>query len=71
MLLGAIVRDITDPFFAGAIEAISNEARNRDYNIVLGHAHAEATEALALAAMLESRQCDALVSWATCGTSRA
>jgi DNA-binding LacI/PurR family transcriptional regulator len=61
MLLGAIVRDITDPFFAGAIEAISSEARRRDYNIVLGHAHARATEAMALAAMLESRQCDALI----------
>jgi DNA-binding LacI/PurR family transcriptional regulator len=61
MLLGAIVRDITDPFFAGAIEAVSAEARARGYNIVLGHAHAEATEAHALAAMLEARQCDAIL----------
>src|SRR5664280_1408394 len=61
MLLGAIVRDITDPFFAGAIEAVSVEARARGYNIVLGHAHAEATEAHALAAMLEARQCDAIL----------
>ena len=29
MLLGAIVRDITDPFFAGAIDALSLEARHR------------------------------------------
>jgi DNA-binding LacI/PurR family transcriptional regulator len=61
MLLGAIVRDITDPFFAGAIEAVSVEARKLDYNIVLGHAHAEATEAYALATMLEARQCDAIL----------
>jgi DNA-binding LacI/PurR family transcriptional regulator len=61
MLLGAIVRDITDPFFAGAIEAVSVEARALGYNIVLGHAHAEATEAHALAAMLEARQCDAIL----------
>jgi len=61
MLLGAIVRDITDPFFAGAIEAVSAEARTLGYNIVLGHAHAEATEAYALAAMLEARQCDAIL----------
>ena len=61
MLLGAIVRDITDPFFAGAIEAVSAEARALGYNIVLGHAHAEATEAHALAAMLEARQCDAIL----------
>jgi len=61
MLLGAIVRDITDPFFAGAVEAVSAEARRLGYNIVLGHAHAEATEAYALAAMLEARQCDAIL----------
>ena len=61
MLLGAIVRDITDPFFAGAIEAVSVEARARGYNIVLGHAHTEATEAHALAEMLEARQCDAIL----------
>lgn len=61
MLLGVIVRDITDPFFAGAIEAVSGAARSRDYNIVLGHAHAQAIEAVLLATMLESRQCDALL----------
>jgi DNA-binding LacI/PurR family transcriptional regulator len=61
MLLGAIVRDITDPFFAGAIEAVSVEARKLGYNIVLGHAHAQATEAYALATMLEARQCDAIL----------
>jgi DNA-binding LacI/PurR family transcriptional regulator len=61
MLLGAIVRDITDPFFAGAIEAVSSAARSRGYNIVLGHAHARATEAHELAAVLEARQCDAIL----------
>jgi DNA-binding LacI/PurR family transcriptional regulator len=61
MLLGAIVRDITDPFFAGAIEAVSINARALGYNIVLGHAHSRATEAYALAAILEARQCDAIL----------
>jgi DNA-binding LacI/PurR family transcriptional regulator len=61
MLLGAIVRDITDPFFAGAIEAVSVAARAHGYNIVLGHAHAKATEAHALATVLEARQCDAIL----------
>jgi DNA-binding LacI/PurR family transcriptional regulator len=61
MLLGAIVRDITDPFFAGAIEAVSVHARALGYNIVLGHAHSMATEAHALAAILEARQCDAIL----------
>jgi DNA-binding LacI/PurR family transcriptional regulator len=61
MLIGAIVRDITDPFFAGAIEALSTEARGRGYNVVLGHAHGSADEALELAAVLETRHCDAIV----------
>jgi DNA-binding LacI/PurR family transcriptional regulator len=61
MLLGAIVRDITDVFFASAIEALSIEARARGYSVVLGTARAEADEALALTAVLEARQCDAIV----------
>lgn len=61
MLIGAIVRDITDPFFAGAIEALSSEAMKLGYNLVLGHAHTRAEEAIALRAILETRHCDALV----------
>lgn len=61
MLLGAIVRDITDLFFATAIEALSTEARKRGYSVVLGHAARRADEALALTAVLEARQCDAVI----------
>jgi DNA-binding LacI/PurR family transcriptional regulator len=61
MLLGAIVRDITDAFFAGAIDALSLEARQHGYSVVLGHARERADEALVLAAVLEARQCDAIV----------
>jgi DNA-binding LacI/PurR family transcriptional regulator len=61
MLLGLIVRDITDPFFAGAIEAVTVEASRRGYNVVLGHAHARADEALALWGVLEARHCDAIL----------
>jgi DNA-binding LacI/PurR family transcriptional regulator len=61
MLLGVIVRDITDPFFAGAIEAVTVEATQRGYNVVLGHAHARADEALALWGVLEARHCDAIL----------
>src|SRR4051812_16226687 len=42
MLLGAVVRDITDPFFAGAIEALSVAAMGVDYNLVLAHARGRA-----------------------------
>ncbi len=61
MLLGVIVREITDPFFAGAIEAVSIEASQRGYNVVLGHAHGRANEAIALWGVLEARHCDAIV----------
>jgi len=61
MLLGVIVREITDPFFAGAIEAVSIEASRRGYNVVLGHAHGRADEAMALWAVLEARHCDAIL----------
>jgi DNA-binding LacI/PurR family transcriptional regulator len=61
MLLGVIVRDITDPFFAAAIEAASREANRRGYNVVLGHAHESAEEAEALTSILEARHCDALL----------
>ncbi len=61
MLLGTIVRDITDPFFAGAIDALSLAFKARGYSVVLGHARSLEDEALALTAVLESRQCDAIV----------
>ncbi len=61
MLLGVIVRDITDPFFAAAIEAASLEASRREYNVVLGHAHGRADEAVALWGILEARHCDAIM----------
>jgi DNA-binding LacI/PurR family transcriptional regulator len=61
MLLGVIVREITDPFFAGAIDAISVEASKHGYNVVLGHAHGRTDEAIALRAVLETRHCDAIL----------
>lgn len=61
MLIGAIVRDVTDPFFAIAVDALSLHARRHGYSVVLGHAREQAEEVLALAAVLEARQCDAIV----------
>jgi DNA-binding LacI/PurR family transcriptional regulator len=61
MLLGVIVREITDPFFAGAVDAVSSEATKRGYNVVLGHAHGRADEAIAVRAVLETRHCDAIL----------
>jgi DNA-binding LacI/PurR family transcriptional regulator len=61
MLLGAVVRDFSDPFFAGAIEALAVRAMVRGYNVVLGHAHGRLEEAIALTTVLETRHTDAIV----------
>jgi DNA-binding LacI/PurR family transcriptional regulator len=61
MLLGIIVREISDPFFAHAVEAVSLGARDRSYNVVLGSAHSRADEAIQLHAVLETRHCDAII----------
>ena len=61
MLLGAVVRDFSDPFFAGALEALAVEAMARGYNIVLGHVQGREQEGLALPAVLEPRRCDAVI----------
>ena len=47
-LLGVIVREIDDPFFAQLIEAISNEAGAQGYDLVLGYAKSDPEEALAI-----------------------
>ncbi len=60
-LLGLIVREIVDPFFAAMIEAITKEARRNGYNVVLGYAQSSAHEALQLKTVLETRHCDAII----------
>src|SRR6188508_3430456 len=61
MLLGVIVRDIVDPFFSGAIEAVTRAATSYGYNVVLGHAHGRADEAILLRSVLETRHVDAIL----------
>jgi DNA-binding LacI/PurR family transcriptional regulator len=61
MLLGAVVRDITDPSFPAIIEAVTAEAKAHGYDVVLGHAQGVADEALELWGVLESRHCDAIL----------
>ncbi|HZV51907.1 MAG TPA: LacI family DNA-binding transcriptional regulator [Candidatus Dormibacteraeota bacterium] len=60
-LLGLIVREVADPFFAAAIEAIADESRRHGYSLVLGHARSSAREALVLAEVLETRHCDGAI----------
>jgi DNA-binding LacI/PurR family transcriptional regulator len=60
-LIGAVVRDFSDPFFAGAIEALVIESRAHGYNVVLGHVHSRLDETLPLTSVLETRHTDAIV----------
>ncbi|WP_158647140.1 LacI family DNA-binding transcriptional regulator [Actinoplanes sp. ATCC 53533] len=60
-LIGAVVRDFSDPFFAEAIEALVKESMAHGYNVVLGHVSPRLDEAVPLTAVLETRHTDAIV----------
>jgi len=67
-LIGLIVREINDPFFADLIEVVSNLANEKGYDLVLGNAKRDPEEALALRdKMLDLRFCDGLL---LCGDLR-
>ncbi|WP_317792561.1 LacI family DNA-binding transcriptional regulator [Actinoplanes sichuanensis] len=56
-LIGAVVRDFSDVFYAGVIEALVVESMAHGYNVVLGHVH----EGTPLTTVLETRHTDAIV----------
>jgi DNA-binding LacI/PurR family transcriptional regulator len=60
-LIGLIVREIDDPFFAKFISILSVQARELGYQIVLGHAQSDPSQALQMTAVLETRHCDGLL----------
>jgi DNA-binding LacI/PurR family transcriptional regulator len=60
-LIGAMVRDFSDPFYAGAVEALVVESMAHGYNVVLGHVHGRLDEAISLTTVLETRHTDAVV----------
>jgi LacI family transcriptional regulator, repressor for deo operon, udp, cdd, tsx, nupC, and nupG len=60
-LIGLIVREIEDPFFARFISHLSIQARELGYQIVLGHAHSDPNQALQMTAVLETRHCDGVL----------
>ncbi len=61
MLIGAVVRDFNDPFFAGALEVLAVEAMGHGYNIILGHVAGREHDGPGLPAVLEPRHCDAVL----------
>jgi DNA-binding LacI/PurR family transcriptional regulator len=61
MLLGAVVRDFSDPFFTGAMEVLAREANARGYGIVLGHVQDDEDDVRAAQAVLAPRHTDAVL----------
>ena len=60
-LLGLIVREIADPFFAEFIATLSTQARDLGYQVILGHAHSDANEGLVMNEVLDTRHCDGVL----------
>jgi DNA-binding LacI/PurR family transcriptional regulator len=60
-LLGLILREIDDAFFAELVEVIRDTAKLQGYDLVLGYARSDAREALAVSEVLDLRQCDGLL----------
>ena len=67
-LLGVIVRELDDPYFAKLTEIVSNVAKEKGYDLVLGNAKRDPENALALRdRMLDLGYCDGLL---LCGDLR-
>ncbi|WP_203784668.1 LacI family DNA-binding transcriptional regulator [Paractinoplanes rishiriensis] len=60
-LIGAVVRDFSDLFYAGVIETLIVESMAHGYNVVLGHVHGRLDEGTPLTTVLETRHTDAVV----------
>ena len=60
-MIGLIVREITDPFFAGVIQILITEARIKNLNIILGCARSDPSEGLQMVRILDSRQMDGVI----------
>ncbi len=60
-LLGLIVREIADPFFAQFISELSIQAREMNYHLVLGHAQSDPNEALTMTDVLDTRHTDGVI----------
>lgn len=60
-LIGLIVREIADPFFAGIIEKINISFKNKGFNVILAHVHSDPNEARQITKVLDARQCDGMI----------
>ncbi|MFF5292815.1 LacI family DNA-binding transcriptional regulator [Paractinoplanes globisporus] len=60
-LIGAVVRDFSDVFYAGVIESLVVESMAHGYNVVLGHVHGQLDAGVPLTTVLETRHTDAII----------
>lgn len=60
-VLGLIVCEIADPFFANFIAVLNSQVRDLGYQVMLGHAHSDPDEALQLSSVLDTRHCDGVL----------
>lgn len=60
-LIGLIVRGMSDPFFAELVSALSIQARELGYQIVLGHTHRDPGEVLQVSRVLDTRHTDGVI----------
>jgi DNA-binding LacI/PurR family transcriptional regulator len=60
-LIGLIVREIADPFFARFVAQLSTQARDLGYQIILGHAYSDPGQALRMSSVFDSRHCDGVL----------
>jgi DNA-binding LacI/PurR family transcriptional regulator len=61
-LIGLVVREISDPFFAGVIEQISSALRKRSYSLILGYFDSQTEDGMQkITRILDSRQCDGMI----------
>lgn len=61
-LIGLVVREISDPFFAGVIEQISSVLREHSYSVILGYFDRNTEDGIQkITRILDSRQCDGMI----------
>ena len=60
-LIGLMLREIADPFFAQLIQKISDVAQNSDYQIVLGYSRGSSDGVLKMSSILDTRYVDGVI----------
>jgi DNA-binding LacI/PurR family transcriptional regulator len=60
-LIGLIIRNISDPFFAELVSEVSIQARELGYQLVLGHAQSEPDQVLRMSQVLDTRHTDGVI----------